>query len=113
MDNVKFPSDATVNAIDTIVKYVLFRVEESNVCVANGVMPLLITIVNPLAVSNLTDTETEHVVDVDIVFGMDRVMEELPFGKLRCCTLGSPEILVNVAHDCVVHEGWSFGNPEK
>ena len=99
--------------MDIIVKYVLFRVEELNVCVANGVVFLLIASVNPLAVSNLTATEIVHNVDVDIVFEIDTERVESLFKNVRCCIFGLPDIFVNVADACEVHDGWSFGKPEK
>ena len=96
-----------------IVKYLLFRVEEVNVCVANEVVFLLTTTVSPLAVSKRTATESVHTVDDVIVFGIDTERVELLLVKLRCCILGSPEILLNVADAWEIHESWSFGNPAK
>jgi hypothetical protein len=99
--------------MDIIVKYVLFRFEELNVCVANVVVFLLTATVNPLDVSKRTATESVHTVDDDIVFGIDTESDELLLGKLRCCILGSPEILLNVADACADHESRSLGNPVK
>jgi hypothetical protein len=71
---------------------------QNSIC-GNVVVPLLIFIVKPLTVFSFTATETVHVVDVDIVFGIDTLSRESPFAKVSCCILGLPEILVKVAAD--------------
>ena len=56
-------------------------------------------------------TESMHTVDDVIVYGIDTEREEVLLVKLRCCMLGSPEILLIVADAWEDHESWSYENP--